>query len=192
MQSQQPFPQPSFSYKHPLRIGSQMCSVFPFPFVWIPLNFTYAVFIGLLLLFRIYNSPGFEECPFFKAVRPATVWWQMTTTLSIMALIMTHTLQKCMPFSRRFYPKRLSYTCICFYGWMSLGNWTHNPDVVSAMLYQLSHTGQYYSMGNVHNLRVQQWRGIITWSDCCMCWMLNHRNIGNRAAICVCVRMTDT
>ena len=44
-----------------------------------------------------------------------------------------------MPFSRRFYPKRLTVSHVCILRMGGPGNRTHYPGVTSAMLYQLSH-----------------------------------------------------
>ena len=42
-----------------------------------------------------------------------------------------------MPFSRRFYPKRLTVMCAYILRMGGPGNRTHYPGVTSAMLYQL-------------------------------------------------------
>ena len=44
-----------------------------------------------------------------------------------------------MPFSRRFYPKRLTVMCAYILRMGGPGGRTHYPGVTSAMLYQLSH-----------------------------------------------------
>ena len=44
-----------------------------------------------------------------------------------------------MPFSRRFYPKRLTIMCAYILCMGGPGNRTHYPGVTSAMLYQLSY-----------------------------------------------------
>ena len=44
-----------------------------------------------------------------------------------------------MPFSRRFYPKRLTVMCAYILRMGGPGNRTHYPGVTSAMLYQLSY-----------------------------------------------------
>ena len=44
-----------------------------------------------------------------------------------------------MPFSRRFYPKRLTVMCAYILRMGGPGNRTHYPGVTSTMLYQLSY-----------------------------------------------------
>ena len=53
-----------------------------------------------------------------------------------------------MPFSRRFYPKRLTVMCAYILRMGGPGNRTHYPGVTSAMLYQLSYRRTTFSCAN--------------------------------------------